>query len=53
MNTTYRAVFNKALDTLLDVQVELEQPEVAELTTLRLDRKVAETINELREVLGE
>jgi len=53
VNTKDRAVLKKALDTLLDVQLELEQPEVAELTTLRLDRKISETIRDLREVLGE
>jgi hypothetical protein len=43
----------RALDTLLDVQAELEQPEVAELTTLRLDAKIVSTIRDLRAALGE
>ena len=53
MKTEERARVKRALETLLDVQVELEQPEVAELTTLALDRKIERAIKELKEIVGD
>lgn len=48
-----RNLLQRALDALLDVQLELEEPEIAELITLALDRKIADSIREMRGALGQ
>ena len=40
-------LLKEVLEVLKDVQVELSDPEVAELTTLALDRKIENSIEKL------
>jgi hypothetical protein len=41
------------LNTFDDIKTELEQPEVVELTSLALDRKIADSIEQLQGELDE
>jgi len=43
----------RVLEVLKDVRRELDEPEVAELTSLALDRKVDDLIAELEKRIGE
>ena len=47
------ALLRMALEVLRDVKYELDQPEISELTTPRLDAKVEEAIETLEGALGE
>jgi len=44
-------LLKEALDALEDAKCELDQPEIAELTTLALDRKLETVITKIKQEL--